>query len=91
MTIEAACFRIVCAAIKHPDGHIIAGPRHFDLTMHRQIELTGMDWGKAEQGFINTFGDFLNRKAAWVVADTHGQIIRDREWQTGVLHSEHLY
>lgn len=29
--------RIICAAVRRPDGCIVAGPRHFDQTMWCQI------------------------------------------------------
>lgn len=60
--------RVVCAAIRHrTSGDIILGPRHFDLTMHAQIEnykLIFEEWNKAEQGFIDTWGTFLTREEA---------------------------
>ena len=102
--------RIVCAACRHPDGRIVTGPRHFDVTMwsqvlrvppHEFINRTQFvdvppppevaDWGKADQGFIDQYGAFLTREEAWPIADTNGQIIHDRDWVTGRLHSEHLY
>ena len=96
--------RIVCAACKHSDGRIVCGPRHFDATMWKQLLNVAAlplndgplpeqvkEWGNAEQGFIDQFGDFLTREEAWVIAAKNGQIIRDQDWQTGSLHSEHLY
>jgi hypothetical protein len=82
--------RIVCAALKY-DSRIICGARHYDERMIEQIELSALDWRKAEQGFIDQHGTFLDRVEAWKIADAQGQIIRDRDWSTGVLHSEHLY
>src|ERR1700689_984106 len=49
------------------------------------------DWGDAEQGFIDQHGTFLSRETAWGIAQDAGQIIREQGWQTGCLHSEHLY
>lgn len=95
--------RIVCAACKHADGRIVCGPRHFDETMWRQIlDVPTLDynkpptdvkkgWSKAEQGFIDQFGNFYTREKAWPIAFINGQVIRDADWQTGSLHSEHLY
>lgn len=101
--------RIVCAAVRHPDGRIVCGPRHLDETMWRQIlKVTprqweamkdecqqigdeSKDWGRGEQGFIDQRGDFLTREEAWPIADAAHQIRHDRNWQTGCLHSEHLY
>jgi hypothetical protein len=87
--------RIVCAAIRHDNGDVIAGPRHFDLFMHDQIrnyKLTQIDWRTAEQGFLDQFGTFLSREAAWWVAVEADQIRKivggnDRN----MLYSENLY
>jgi hypothetical protein len=44
------------------------------------------------QGFIDNFGDWLNREEAWYVADKAGQIIRQNEFgRVGYLFSENLY
>ncbi len=51
-----------------------------------------MDWRTSEQGFIDQFGKFYTRDQAWFIADANGQILpSERDWQTGSLHSEHLY
>lgn len=90
--------RVVCAALRHEEGGIIIGPRHFDATMHRLIEGTGGDWNRAEQGFIDQFGNFLTREEAWWVAVVRDQIIRFVGNQTpesrragDELYSENLY
>lgn len=85
--------RIVCAAIRM-HGHIVIGPRHFDLTMLKTIEANPVyrewKWGRAEQGFIDQFGYFLNRDEAYEIAKRQGQIINDSIPDRG-LFSEHLY
>ena len=43
-----------------------------------------------EQGFIDQFGKFYNRKDAYIIAKENGQIIRDLG-ETDELFSEHLY
>jgi hypothetical protein len=49
-------------------------------------------WSRfSRSGFVNQFCEFLTREEAWLVAEAAGQIIRDRDWMTGRLHSEHLY
>jgi len=98
--------RIVCAAIRNPDGRIVCGPRHFDHTMWRQIfnvvdlgepgfepPLTddAKTWRRAEEGFIDQHGVFMNREEAWTIALQNRQVIREHDWQYGHLHSEHLY
>ena len=110
--LEAPSCRIVCAAIRHPDGRIVCGPRHMDYVMWAQI--VGMSpaafrvyaqerqptpeaakqWQESavQQGFIDQHGAFYNRFEAWDISDAAGQIIEsERGWQTGSLHSEHLY
>lgn len=104
--------RIVCAAVRIPDGRIVAGPRHFDGTMWCQILGITMErfraiqagaeeprnpavdeWsGRAEEGFIDQNGKFYSREEAWPIALANNQIIpAEMLWQTGKLHSEHLY
>jgi hypothetical protein len=83
--------RIVCAAVKLKLGLIVCGPRHFDMTMRdnlRQLRLTVKD---SVQGFVDQFGDFYTREAAWEIAERNGQILRDLSCGKGVLYSEHLY
>lgn len=83
--------RIVCAAIRNSNGLIICGPRHFDRIMHAQIKNSEDDWGKADQGFVDQFGNYLTREEAWIIAEKNNQIIR-RVGGDGVrLYSENLY
>ena len=52
------------------------------------------EWQRAEEGFIDQHGKFYSRAEAWPVALRNDQILRyelDSKWQTGSLHSEHLY
>jgi hypothetical protein len=86
--------RIVCAAIRHKEtGRIITGARHYDKIMREQINASeGITFWKpsCEQGFIDQFGDFLNRKDAWRIAENEGQIRREVS-SAGTLYSENLY
>lgn len=82
--------RVVCAACKSGvDGRLYVGPRHFDHTMTSQIP----EWDSAPciQGFINTWGEFLTREEAWVVATHNNQIFRRVGGDEGKLFSENLY
>lgn len=86
--------RIVCAANVYKNLMVL-GARHFDLTMHRQIEqsvecsmVKPSAW---EQGFIDQWGVFLTRSEAFVVATAAGQIIRRVGGDDGKLFSENLY
>ena len=88
--------RIVCAACRH-DDIIIVGPRHWDNTMHRTSLVMGIDAKSSwdfEQGFIDQFGDFYDRKESMVIAKAAGQEI-DIERGCGgddeELYSEGLY
>lgn len=82
---------IVCAAL-HKEGRIITGARHFDKIMRSQMESTeGISWWKSgDQGFIDQFGDFINREEAWIIAMDRGQICREVS-TPGTLYSENLY
>jgi len=89
---------IVCAACRAPDGFIAVGPRHFDDTMCRQIEV----WHSAnsvpntppwEQGFVDQFGRFYGREQAMQIVKDNKQPF-DAERNGGsveLLFSEGLY
>jgi hypothetical protein len=66
--------------------------------MHQQFEnldsaiQESFNVGSEEQGFIDQFGTFYNRKDAYTIAKENGQIIRDLDGVgTNTLFSEHLY
>jgi hypothetical protein len=64
--------------------------------MHKQIDqykLIHIDWDgrNSEQGFIDTWGNFLTREEAWVNATFNNQIIRRCGGDEGRLYSENLY
>lgn len=83
---------VVCAAMKHDDGRIIASPRHFD-TIARQAAKDGF-WGDCEQGFVDQRGVFMSRTEAWKVACDARQIRRrvgGDGTDGGTLYSENLY
>lgn len=69
--------RIVCAAVRLGDGLIIPGPRHWDNVMHRVATAlhnrSPMDFAAADQGFIDQFGIFHNRREAAAIAHRAGQ------------------
>lgn len=96
--------RIVCAACQHKDGAIILGIRHFDTIMHSTIEQRlqinpDESWQGCDQGFVDQFGNFLNRCESWIIASKSNQIFRFVGGQTkadlgkeGIaLYSENLY
>lgn len=83
--------RIVCAAM-WKEGRIITGARHFDKVMRQQMEASeGLAWWRScEQGFIDQFGDFINRSEAWKIAEDQKQILMEVS-APGTLYSENLY
>ena len=96
--------RIVCAAMLMDDDHIVLGVRHFSPDMRatlRRLYGTGFKllgvWvikpyhlRVIEQGFVDQFGTFHDRKAAWTIAQAAGQI-REVVSTPGTLYSECLY
>lgn len=87
---------IVCAAIK--SGHtIITGARHFDTIMQPHVSIhkdyTDEICIKWEQGFIDQFGNFYNRKDALQIVKESGQPFNaERNSGSGnELYSEGLY
>jgi hypothetical protein len=90
--------RIVCAAIRFPDGLVVCGPRHHNAIFfaHDNLKQYGhCTWCDVEQGFVDQQNVFLTREEAWHVAYTAGQIIRnidgDMRGSHRELFSEHLY
>ncbi len=77
--MDKAKRRVVCAAIRHaPSGLIVAGARHFDSIMRAQLKacgLIGQNHADLEQGFIDQWGTFMTRRAAFAVARRAGQEI----------------
>ena len=86
--------RIVCAALHNKrTNETIAGPRHHTKFMQQVLEMLPLAWKPKDivEGFIDQHGKFYDREAAWEIADAQDQILYDRVWLTGSLHSEHLY
>lgn len=82
---------IVCAANKHREtGTIFCGARHFDGLMRAQIKAAEYKFTGYDQGFIDQWGRFYDRKEAWKVAKKNNQIKRISGTE-GTLYSEDLY
>lgn len=89
--------RVVCAANRLPCGIILLGIRHWDQFMHHQANVlqaqTRIDEQeiiRAEQGFVDQWGNFLTREEARVIAEKNGQIYRE-VGPKDELYSENLY
>ncbi|MHB0806026.1 hypothetical protein [Stutzerimonas nitrititolerans] len=90
---------VVCAACRYGDL-IVCGARHFDKVMHSQLTQMREDKlfefekaGRAEQGFIDQYGVFMNREEALAVAKAAGQlnVRRSKTSPERELFSEDLY
>ena len=84
--------KIICAAIKVNDV-ILMGVRHWDKLMNDQAERYGLFDIPHEdqvQGFIDLYGNFVNRSEALKIAEEANQIIRKTkpDWW---LYSEDIY
>lgn len=83
--------RIVCAAVLFSDGTMLVGPRHFDTVMMAQYEKVLKGAEEVEQGFIDQWGTFFDRKDSWGIAEKAGQILRRCGGDGEQLYSENLY
>lgn len=84
---------VVCAAILMDDNFIVVGVRHYSPDMRRTMfRIYGDNYhrGEKEQGFVDQFGQFMNRTEAWEVAKEARQIRREVS-SPGTLYSENLY
>jgi hypothetical protein len=89
--------RVVCAAIRAENGDVIVGIRHYSTDMLYQIR-NRPDGNRFvnrfddDQGFVNTWGEYLTREEAYVVAVHNKQIFRSTPFTgIGKLDSEALY
>jgi len=91
---DASQRRVVCAAIRSKRGHILCGPRHYDSIMQQLLEFgvrNLADWAKAEDGFVDQHGKWMNRYEALTVARAAGQILHRCPGDERELFSENLY
>lgn len=90
--------RVVCAAVRYPEGQMLVGPRHFDGVMLMQYRrLFGEGHAghapgeeKAVQGFLDQKGVFMDRFEALEVAKSANQIINKTQPEHK-LFSEDIY
>lgn len=88
--------RIVCAAVRYPDGKMLVGPRHLDYVMLLQFQALKIQFEEkdATMGFVDQDGKFYTRQEAWKLAEANGQIlyrIPADQQHGGTLFSENLY
>ena len=84
--------RVVCAAIRYPDGFIVAGVRHCDQFMRAQMEAAGREkFVGADQGFLDNQFKFLTREEAGALAIEAGQVGEYFNHDKPYLFSEDLY
>lgn len=86
---------VVCAATRYGDV-VIPSARHHDPLMHQTAKLMGVSrvtHGIPEQGFIDQFGVFMDRKEALAIAVHMGQVnvYRPKSAPYDALFSEDLY
>lgn len=83
--------KIVTAANRHREtGLIIVGSRHWSEAMRAQIRAAGIEGTNFEQGFIDQYDQFLNRKDAKRIALKNGQELIGEDWGDE-LYSENLH
>lgn len=92
--------RVVCAAIRNAQEHVLLGVRHYSADMHTQINLRsdGASFRHRrheDQGFVDQYGVYMSREEAYKVADAAGQIRYPEACGRGLdgpkLNSEGLY
>lgn len=88
--VERGQPRIVCAAVLTEHG-LVLGPRHYDDTMHNNLIFIQQEVEDAVQGFVDQFGVFHDRKAAFKIAQRAKQILHPSTYPTDELYSENLY
>jgi len=64
---------VVCSAIRSDDGEVVCGVRHYDSIMQRTIALMicpedFFHRSGSDQGFVDNFGEYMDRKEALEVA-----------------------
>ena len=93
--LETPLTFIVCAAIRHDDGLIICGARHYDPVMTQVLFALGYSMENRPRGFTTGFidnkGEYLTREQAWIIAERAGQIRYHGIGTPGTCYSENLY
>lgn len=81
--------QVVCAANRYGDL-IVLGVRHHCPIMNKTLDLLGIEEPSVEQGFVDQWGNYMDRVEALEVIKANGRWIRDEEY-LDELYSENLY
>lgn len=85
---------IVAAACRSQDKQImLVSSRHWDLAMNRQADVLGLRkvmWPVSEQGFIDQYGNYIDRVTAAKIVIKNEQPLR-MPLESDRLYSENLY
>lgn len=81
--------QVVCAANRYGDL-IVLGVRHHCPIMNNTLDLLGIDGFTKEQGFVDQWGNYMDRVEALEVLEANGRFIRDDDFMDE-LYSENLY
>ena len=91
--------RRVAGVANRYGGIIVMGTRHYSNSMNQALDALGgsevlIQWAgedNYEQGFVDQYGTFLDRKEAWILAESNNQIVYRDHLPRGTLFSEHLW
>ena len=72
--------RVVCAALRSHDGDLLLGIRHYSKDMYKQIHARYdgekfLNLCDDNMGFVDQFGNYINRNKAYELADENRQIL----------------
>lgn len=81
--------QVVCAANRYGDL-IVLGVRHHCPIMNKTLDLLKIDGFTKEQGFVDQWGNYMDRVEALEVLEANGRFIRDDDFMDE-LYSENLY
>ncbi len=75
---------IICAAVIAEDGRVVKGHRHLDTVMINRIKYEGWDIedfgkGRKMQGFIDMYGNYVDRVQAAKIFVENGQFDADAQ------------
>lgn len=86
--------RIVAAAVKFGDLVIsLPAPDRHHHIIHAAARLRGKPGSGDAQGFLTSEGRFVDRKAAWAIAEAAGQLLEraPTDKRGGTLYSEDVW